>query len=251
MGLITFRTPKTLGCAVISTAVLQSLRNFFPDDRFVVYTEAPDLFDGLEEIDQVLDISQDNFSNYNIDLSDYLKIYTPQTNMPLRHLKEHLFEVTEKQLQINKQLNRDFDPKINLLKSELIWAQEKSTSLGQGKPLVWLQTKSREKEKQISDNIWQEFITRMKDQCTFIDLSDIQFSRREAISLTKYCKAGITLDTFLLHGSHAVEAKNVIVVLVTTHPEVVCYSDQTVLNSTQDKKYISAESIVSELKKKI
>lgn len=251
MNLITFRTPKTLGCAVISTAVLQSLIKFLPDDQFAVYTEAPDLFDGLEGIDLVLDIFQENLSNYDIDLSDYLKIYTPQTNIPLRHLKEHLFEITEKQLQLNKQLNRSFDPKINLSEGELIWAQEKSTSLGQGKPLVWLQTKSREKEKQIPDNVWKELITRMKDQCTFIDLSDVQFSRREAISLTKYCKAGITLDTFLLHGSQAVKAKNVIVTLITTHPEVVCYSDQTVLNGTQDKKYISTESILSELKEKI
>lgn len=41
---ISIRTPETLGCCVVATALLQSVRKKFPDVRIVVYTQFPDLF---------------------------------------------------------------------------------------------------------------------------------------------------------------------------------------------------------------
>jgi hypothetical protein len=42
MATITLRTPKTLGCTVVSTVLTQSLRNAFPDVELIVYTKFPD-----------------------------------------------------------------------------------------------------------------------------------------------------------------------------------------------------------------
>ena len=66
--------------------------------------------------------------------------------------------------------------------------------------------------------------------CNFIDLSHAPYNRRTAIALTKYCDAGVTLDTFLLHGSQAVGASHVVAIMISSHPEVVCYPDQCIKN---------------------
>ena len=50
-----------------------------------------------------------------------------------------------------------------------------------------------------------------------------------SLSITKASKGGITLDTFILHGSKAVSAKNVLVLAGSSRAEVVTYPDQNVI----------------------
>ncbi len=225
---ISIRTPKTFGCTTVSTAVLQSLRQKFSDAQINVYSEAPDLIEGLAGINKIVNLSANPSQfTYDIDLCHYLEVRKPQTSKPLRHLKEHMFEMTEEQLKLKHlELKRNFEPLINLTNQEKTWANDEVVKLNRGRPLVWLQTASRVKEKTLPATMWNELVARRTDEYTFIDLSKEQYSRRQAIALTKFSQAGITLDTFLLHGSYAVSASRVIVALATSHPEVVCYNGQ-------------------------
>ncbi|MGR3754935.1 glycosyltransferase family 9 protein [Edwardsiella anguillarum] len=70
-----------------------------------------------------------------------------------------------------------------------------------------------------------------KSECTFIDLSHAGYSLRESLAITTQCQAGICLDSFLIHGSAAVGAKNVIALLGSSKPEVVTYPGQDVCYS--------------------
>lgn len=244
---IEFRSPKTLGCTVASTAPLQSLRESFPDSEIIVYSKFPDLFMGLAEVSNTKDLNKKKGRvPYDIDLENYLDERQPQVNKPLRHLLEHMFEIMQEKLG-NVTLKRDFVPKINLTDVEVAWAQGEARRIAKDKPLVWLQTRTRLPEKDIPKKVWQEVITKSSDKYAFVDLAKQQYSRREAIALTAAAHAGITLDSFLLHGSQAVHAPNVIVILVSSHPEVVCYSDQIVVKKTASLKHPSVQSILYEL----
>jgi ADP-heptose:LPS heptosyltransferase len=251
MELLTFRTPKTFGCTVASTVILQSIRKKFPKIRIVVYTQTPDLILGLKEVNEIVDINeQSGLLNYHVDLENFLATQKPQLIKPYRHLTEHMFEVAEQQLgqRISKPLERNFVPKINLTEKEISTAKVTAASITKSdKPLIWLQTKSRHIEKDLLLNEWEQFVRLRSDRYTFVDLSNKTYSRRQSIALTKFCKAGITLDTFLLHGSKAVHAPNVIAVLVSSHPEVVTYEGQIILNGLDDKAAIKVDNMIRTL----
>src|SRR3989338_9745429 len=106
---INFRSPKTLGCSVASSAIIQSLREKFQKSEIIVYTKTPDLFIGLTEIDKLVDLNNEiRPANYDVDLEDYLDVTKPQSTEPFRHLIDHMFEISEKQLesQLPGRLNR-------------------------------------------------------------------------------------------------------------------------------------------------
>jgi ADP-heptose:LPS heptosyltransferase len=180
---------------------------------------------------------------YDIDLYNYVEERQPQTTEPRRHLIEHTFEIAEETFGKGV-LKRGFVPIIRLTSGEISWARTEAQRLANGKPLVWLQTKSRMPEKDIPEVIWQELVHTGSCAYTFVDLSRKQYSRRQAIALTAVADAGITLDSFLLHASEAVRAKNVLVVLVSTYPEVVCYPDQTAISISKESAS-SAHSILA------
>lgn len=90
---------------------------------------------------------------------------------------------------------------------------------------------------------WWSLQEECEDSYTFLDLSNQQYSRRIAIAITKQCDAGITLDTFLLHGSEAVQAKNVLALMVSSHFQVVTYHDQIVCDGLQDPRNLRVENI--------
>ena len=247
MKVITIKTPNTIGCTLVSTIVLQKLRNQFKKTRLEVYTLYPDLFDGLKEVDIVKDLSKTKLENYDVDLGEYLQKKDPQNSRPFRHLERHLTEMTEKQLNIQLKSNyTDLPIKIHLTKPELAKAKSIVKELSQGKPLIWLQTKTSERMKDWKSEYWQSLIKQGK-RYSFVDLSEGKYTRRISIAITKYCNAGITLDTFLLHGSHAIGARNVIVILVSSHKEVVTYPEQTVLEQFKLKKEIIPQMVIKKL----
>lgn len=242
---ITVRTPETLGCTVLSTVLLQSLRSTFQGSEIIVYTKFPDLFQGFTHVTKIVDLTAEpNLDSYDIDLEGYVEERKPQTSLPRRHLIEHTFEIAEERL--GTKLERGFKLLMNLTDAEIAWAKEERTRISPSKPLVWLQTKSRKAAKDASEEIWEQLIRKGSESYTFLDLSEETYTRRQAVALTKAANAGITLDTFLLHGSEAVGAKNVIVLLVSTYPEVVCYPDQIVLKHSEEEP-ITADAILTEL----
>ncbi len=216
----------TLGCTVVATTVLQSLRAAFPRATLLVYTTYPDLLEGLKKVNQVMDSRLDSPRKYDIDLSSYLETQKPQESKPFRHLSEHMFEIAERQLgkALHSKMNRNFRPVVNLTKQEIQRAKIIVKEKAGGKPLVWLQTKSRKAYKDWPTVNWNNLISSHRS-FSFLDLSQEQYSRRISIAISQQAAAGITLDTFMLHGSQAVRAKNVLAIMVSSHPEVVCYSD--------------------------
>jgi len=229
---IKVRLHDSLGCNIVSTALLKGLNTIFPKSKLAVYTKFQDLVKGLPYIDTVHDIEASSREIFDIDLKDYLKIRCPQENLPYRHLLAHQIEIAEEQLQLRfPPALKSFRPMVFLSNDEKQEAQNICTRLSDGKPLVFLQTKTAKHHKNWKDEAWIEIKKALPDYA-FIDLSQEEFSRRTAMAITKYCHSGIVLDSFLLHGSYAVGAKNVIAVMVSSHPEVVTYSNQYVVNAT-------------------
>lgn len=227
---INIRLSDTFGCNVASTVVLQSLRDKFPKHKINVYTKYPDLILGLKEVDNIMDLNKQNLENYDVDFEDYLRTRKPQESTPLRHLIIHMMEIAESQLKIK--LKRKFRPKINLTNKELKTAQNIIISLSSGKPIIWLQTKTREEKKDMPISFWKT-LRSSKPNWNFLDLSSAGYDRRISIAITKFCDAGITLDTFLLHGSYAVGARNVVAIMVSSHKEVVTYPNNIVINGSK------------------
>ena len=245
MRIINVRLSDTFGCNIVATAILQSLRDKFPDAIINVYTKYPDLIFGLNEIDKIIDLKKECLKNYNVDFKDYLKSRKPQESMPFRHLISHMFEVAESQLSVK--LNRNFKPKINLTEEEMKKAEKIVKSLSHGKPLIWLQTKTSEKKKDMPAIFWKELIKK-ENNYEFVDLSSEVHSRRISIAITKLCNMGVTLDTFLLHCSGAVKAKNVIAIMVSSHKEVVTYPNQIVIQGSIENWKETLKELMDKIK---
>jgi len=251
MDRINVRLYDTLGCTVVATVLLQSLREKLPVAEINVFTSFPDLLVGLQDVNTVVDANIHTLNHYDVDLTGYLEVRKPQESKPYRHLAVHMLEVAEEQLdsKVVGSLRRDFVPAVNLTVQEQQNARELVRSLSHGKPVVWLQTKTRLSKKDWPREGWNEVTRKMLDHCTFIDLSLAGYERRTSIAITKFCTAGVTLDTFLLHGSKAVGARNVFALMVSSHPEVVTYTDQDVLDGLGNPQSITPENVVQRLKR--
>ena len=153
---ITMRLYDTLGCTVISTALIQSIRAFLPASCIDVYTKNPELLIGLSEVNNIYNASQHQRDHYDIDLTDYLVKRDPQNSQPYRHLLEHQIEIAEEQMNIRiPEEFRHFRPKINLTNAEEASALALYHDLAGTKPLVWIQTKTSQSFKDWNDESWQ------------------------------------------------------------------------------------------------
>jgi ADP-heptose:LPS heptosyltransferase len=246
---LSVRLPNTLGCTVISTVLLQSLGRVFNKAEINVFTPFPDLVEGLDEVSYIFYTDEHGSNQYDIDLATFLEVCRPQQSKPYRHLSEHIFETAEKQLgsKLKQRLPRNFSLKINLTHKEIAEAQKITRQ--ESKPCIWVQSKSRLSEKDWPEDFWKALVSLLEDDYSFIDLSKAGYTRRLSIAITAQCIAGITLDTFLLHGSQAVHAKNIFVILVSSHPEVVTYPGQIVFDGLSDERNIRPKNVVQQLRK--
>lgn len=245
------RLMNTLGCSILSTAVLQSIRNYTNKD-IEVYTPFPELFEHLPNITtHHQPESDEDQCEYDIDLREYLGdyIYKAKDNEAFRerHILQHMFDVTEKQLQIS--LDRDFEPKLVFSNKEIQEMKDIVTDMRTDKPIVWTQTKSRKKEKEWSQNNWK-LLKKSLPQYHFIEPEN-HFTYRQSILFTKYCDAGVCLDSFLMHGSHVVQAPNVIVLLTATPESMVAYTDQTVLDGFSNVGATDIDNVINILQSKV
>jgi ADP-heptose:LPS heptosyltransferase len=222
-GIISVRTFDSLGCTVAATAVLRSLRKAVPRKRIIVYTKSPDFFIGLPEI--AVRAPKKELKHYDVDLRGYLAS-RPHNSQPYRQLYNHMIEIAEKALSLKLP---SMPPKVVLSKEELSWARQMAK--GFGKPLVWIQSKTNSENKDWPIENWRRLIELLRAKYQVIDLSERQFTLRQALALSTVGVGGITGDTFMMHGSAAVDAKNVLVLLGSSRPEATAYPSQQYIYS--------------------
>lgn len=225
---LSIRCFDSIGCTVASTAVIYSLKDGFPRAKLEVHTKYPELFKGIERI-IIKTANNKNKINFDIDLSIIYEKRRPHNTKPYRPLYIHMIEIAEKQL--SAKLKR-FIPAINLSKKEINWANEKIKNLE--KPLIWIQSKTNSVNKNWFEDYWKIVFKKLNENYEIIDLANSDFSLRQSLAITKVSEGGITLDTFLIHGSAAVGAKNVLVLLGSSRKEVVSYPSQTVIYLKSD-----------------
>ena len=224
MNKITVKVFDSLGCTVLSSCVFQSLKEKFPDSKIIAYSKFPSLLLGLEEIDDLINSNHNQLKKYDINLEHYLS-EKPHNSKPFQHLSWHMIKSAENQ--ISEILNTGFQPKINLNNTETEDAKKIIKSISSKKPVIWLQTETNSKNKNWPQQYWDKIFSEKSKQYTFIDLFAQKYEPRISVAITKFCNAGITLDSFLLHSSYAVNAKNVIAILGSSRPESVMHPNQT------------------------
>ncbi len=240
---LAIRLNDALGCTVIASAPLQSLKKRFPRTRLDVYTKYPDLLENLPDINRIYDTEKKESASYDVDLRNYLHKRNVGKNKPFRHLYIHMIELAEEQL--GTRLGRDSLPKINLTAGELKKAREIVREFKKkGKLLIWTQSRTSTEAKDWPGEKWEELAERTKDTIVFLDLHKNRLPRRIAVAATAVCDGGLVLDTFLLHGSNAAGAKNVVALLPISNPEVVTYENQEYLHG----KEITVDNVVKKLK---
>ncbi len=216
-----------LGDNVISTGVVLSVKNKFPGEKIQIDTEHPSLFEHFENVS----ILKNNVINYDIDLTNYFRSEDHQNELP-KSLYVHAIELAQNQFCSNLNL---YKPKIELSDKELNWAKNELAKYD--KPVIWMQIKSGSKNKDWNNKGWNELENKLSKRYHVLRLSSDDYSPRESLAITKEAFGGITLDSFLLHGSYSVGAKNVIVLLGSSRKEVVGYPGQKVISVNNSCKY--------------
>lgn len=210
----------SLGCNVASTALIYSLKDKFPNAEIEIITKFPELFENIGGI-KINNLEEGNIK-FEVDLRNYLE-RRPNNNKPYRPLYIHILEVAEEQLSVK--LKRFF-PSIKLLNEEIKWADNELKKYK--KPVIWIQSKTNSQNKDLPEEYWEEIIKDLNKNYDIIDLSKTKFSLRQSLAIAKVAKGGITLDTFMVHGSASVRAENVLVLLGSSRKEVVSYPFQEV-----------------------
>ena len=219
---ITIRTVDSLGCAVAGSAVIHSLRKKFSCADIVVVTPFVSLFYGIPGI---VIIHSDEYPHrkFHVDLRNYTK-RRPHSSVPRRPSYVHMHQMAIEQIGEELPLTR---PKLYLSSEELFRAKRELSKFP--KDIVWIQTRTNSNNRHWGPNNWSRLSSDLGHQYQFLDLSKSNYSLRESLAIAKVSRAGICLDSFLVHGSAAVGAKNVLVLLGSSHPTCVTYPEQTVM----------------------
>lgn len=245
MDEISIAISEGIGDHVAFTAILKVLQKKFPDRLLRLYVRFPEIFLGYEGVEIIKD---PNISPDSVDID--LRNYEGSGELICYNLKGPLLDYSygrvEKKLGV--QLDYKYNPEVRLTKEELGEARRIVDKISFGKPLIWLQTKTSREEKDMPEIFWEELVRRKKE-FSFVDLSSGEYSLRIAMAITKFCLGGIVLDTFLLHGSKAVGAKNVIGVMVKTPLGVSTYKDQIGVRGYEENWEKTLEEVISKIEK--
>lgn len=215
---LSIRLPDSMGCTVASTAVLTSLREEY--GRVIAVTPFPFLLRGLRELD--IATLEEHKWDCDVDLRTYTA-RRPHNSLPHRPSYVHMTEMAREQLGIRLAINKPFIP-----------LSEKENSFGRNevshyqKPLIWIQSLSTSFNRLWPEENWIALKENISDQYDFIDLSCAHYSPRESLAIARNSFSGVCLDSYMVHGSAAVGAKNVLVILGSSRPECVTYPGQYV-----------------------
>jgi ADP-heptose:LPS heptosyltransferase len=216
---INLRAVDSIGCSVASIGVVLAIKEKFPEKTLIVYTKFPELFNSISGIT----LTRKELSGYDVDLRSYYANRL-HNNLPYRSIYINMIEIAENAL---KTKLRRILPKIVLSQEELDYAKKILDK--NKKPTIWIQKKTNSPNKNWIEQNWKELEKKLSLKYAILELSESNYSLRQSLALTKLCLAGITLDTFLVHGSNAVGAKNVLVLLGSSRKEVVTYPTQKVV----------------------
>lgn len=226
---IRIRLVDSLGCSVAGSAVIYSIIEEMPKYQIILNTIYPTLFKGIKQIKILIPDKEEN--DYEVDLRKYTS-RKPHSVAPYKPSYVHMIEMAEEQLGINLPRKK---PILYLEQSEIDWAKKEISRYG--KPVIWIQTKSNSNNRHWPKEKWRQLIERNKENYTFLDLSNIHYSLRESLSITKVSYGGVALDSFLLHGSAAVDASNVVALLGSSNPVCVSYPKQKILYKSSSCAY--------------
>lgn len=218
---IIMRLPDSMGCTVASTAVIKSVIEQYKNEDIKVITPFPDLLIGFKCI-EIINSNECGIDIFDVDLREYTK-RRPHNSLPFRSSYIHMIEMAENQ--INDQLKR-MTPEIILNEHEEEWAKKEIKKYPF--PLIWIQSISTSSNRLWPEENWKELKNTFLGIYSFIDLSTAGYSLRESLAIAKYSFSGVCLDSFMVHGSAAVNANNVLVILGSSRPECVTYPGQHV-----------------------
>ncbi len=252
---IHLKVPDALGDTVISTAVMRALgKAYFPDTTLIVYAKNPSLLESCGDIDELHPISELPRSGY-ISLDGYLN-QMPHTAQPHTHISHCMINEAESELKkqgFDLRLDHSYKPGIILADEELYKSTDEINELETryGKRVVWISTKTSSPNKDWPQEYWKEVIAATSEDFTFLELlapnqSPIdekvvegRYGLRETLATIAAADAGITLDTFTLHGAGALlnylSSSSVITILGSSNPAVVSYPGFTDLFVKSEK----------------
>lgn len=150
-----------------------------------------------------------------------ISIRLPHNSFPYRSSYIHMIEMAEEQIRDRLLVHY---PKVFIDKNEDIW--EMKEVMKYPHELVWYQSVSTSSNRIWKSSNWEILKETFSDIYSFVDLSTEGYSLRQSLAIVKHSFAGICLDSFMVHGSAAVNAKNVLVILGSSRPECVTYPGQ-------------------------
>lgn len=222
---IFIRMPNSLGCSVAATAVIFSVLRKYPDSKIFISTKYPEMLASLHGYGRVTIYStmQNDEFPFHVDLRAYTA-RRPHNSEPYRPSYIHMLEMAEEQLSVKLPI---FKPKVILSAQEKLWAKKEVAKYD--KPVIWVQTRTTTDNRNWDETRWKGVIEKFSPQYKFVDLSASGYTIRQSMAITIFSAAGICLDSFLVHGSAAVGAQNVLVLLGSSRPECVTYPNQRYL----------------------
>lgn len=218
--MINIRLPDSLGCTVASTGVILSLIKSQCFDEIHVFARHPEL---VAHIPGIILHDVDNYSQIDLDLREYTA-RRPHNSKPYRASYLHMLEMAEASFGLTLPI---IIPTIHLSVADNSFAIKELSKYK--KPVIWFQSKTTSQNRDWSAENWLKLMERLSISFDFIDLSNTEFTLLQSLAITKHSFAGVCLDSFLVHGSAAVGAKNVIVLIGSSRSECMTYPGQKII----------------------
>lgn len=218
--MVNIRLPDSLGCTVASTSVLFGIIKSQAFDEINVFAKHAEL------VSHIPGISLPHYATSTMFDLD-LRLYTsrrPHNSRPFRASYLHMLEMAEESLGVT--LPKE-PPKITLKFEDHLFAINLLSNYV--KPVLWIQSQTTSRNREWESSRWHLLIKKLSDIFSIIDLSHSGFSLLQSLAITKHCFGGVCLDSFLVHGSAAVGAKNVVVLAGSSRGECITYPGQVLI----------------------
>jgi ADP-heptose:LPS heptosyltransferase len=242
----TILVPGSLGVALLCTGPIKEYRSRFVPRRLDVLAYRTELFDHLNFIDTVHQISLDyrpmepNFFQHALRDREYRSMLWNLDSQPHRRsIPLHLSQLLADKLGFRSPSLRAI---VNLTPSERHAGKNIVENLRAitKKKIVYAGVRSSTPNKEWPVERWRDLVQRSASTVQFIGFDDaaeavdgilpIHTDIRKTLAVLAQCDACVTVDTFTLHAASAegIRTPIVIAILGSSHPHVVTYDDTIV-----------------------
>lgn len=218
--MINIRLPDSLGCTVASTSVILGMLKSGYFDDIHIFAKYGEL---VSHISGVTLHRSDEMHHADIDLRRYTA-RRPHNSKPYRASYLHMLEMAEEASGVRLPV---IPPRITLSHADNIFAIRKLACFI--KPVIWIQSRTTTSNRNWDRKQWDKLTEHLSGRFDFIDLSHAGYSLCQSLAIVKHSFAGICLDSFLVHGSAAVGAQNVIVLAGSSRGECITYPGQELI----------------------